>query len=157
VLYLRDKYWVVVDHFEPDGEREVQVLWHYAPTCEVVLQENEALSINSDQANLRIVPIGSVPWQVQLVSGQEEPFIQGWYSADYGSKEPNTAVVYEASIDQPVTFAWLLIPANGQVPKSEANLYQTNRGLGIAINQPDQNPATISFPSAGPPEVSDRP
>ena len=154
VLYLRDKYWVVVDYLVPDGERELQVLWHYAPSCEVVLQQNEVVSVNNQQSNLRIVPASDINWRVKLVSGQEKPVIQGWYSAEYGIKEPNTTAIYEATVSEPVTFTWVLVPAKGQVPKSEAIMRQVNGATEITIDLPDQNPVTISYPDSGPPEVS---
>ena len=154
VLYLRDKYWVVVDQLVPDGERELQVLWHFAPSCEVVLQQNEVVTLNQDQANLRIVPAGDIPWRVKLVSGQEKPVIQGWYSAEYGIKVPNATAIYETNVAEPVTFAWVLVPSQAQVPQLSASMHQSKQAVHVAVTIPDENPVTISFTTTGPPEIS---
>ena len=155
VLYLHDKFWVVVDQLGTDRPRELQVLWHYAPEYEVKLEQREALSINSGMPNLRIVPIGEVAWLPKLVSGQEKPTIQGWYSANYGTKEPNTTVIYSAWIDGPATFAWLLVPAPGPAPQYHAALTSKESDLEISISRPDDSQISILYPKKGLPEVSD--
>jgi hypothetical protein len=138
VLYLRDQFWVVVDQFNTDRPRTLQTLWHYAPTCEVKVEDNSVVSTNPDEGNLRIVPLGEVPWQTEVISGQEKPVIQGWYSADYGKKEPNPTVVYTAEIDQPTTFAWLLIPAKGTVPTFETTFREEDQTIELTINSQGQ-------------------
>ena len=153
VLYLRNQYWVVVDHFETDSPRELQVLWHYAPTCEVVLENDEAISVNPKEGNLRIVPIGSLHWSVELVSGQEQPTIQGWYSEEYGTKAPNSTVIYTTTIDKPATFVWLLAPSKGQVPKFNTNLVRKDQDLEVLISRHGQNSNTLSIPASGVPTV----
>ncbi|GJM27883.1 MAG: hypothetical protein DHS20C17_05180 [Cyclobacteriaceae bacterium] len=153
VLYLHDRYWVVVDHFNTDQPRNLQVLWHYAPSCEVVIEGIEAISVNPNEANLRITPIGEIAWQPELISGQEKPYIQGWYSADYGSKQPNPTIAYSTSIKGPVTFAWLLIPAKGRVSKVETSLEQGNGFLQVSINE-NGRLTTVRYPEGGIPVVT---
>lgn len=148
VLYLRDHYWIVLDHFRTDRPRQLQVLWHYAPDSQVSLEGNVAVSARPDAANLRIVPLGSVNWQGEIVSGQETPVIQGWYSADYGTKVPNPTVVYSAPIEQSVTFAWLLVPAQGTVPVVDAQCVEKAGIVNFTIRETDQSPVQISLPLA---------
>lgn len=146
VLYLRDQYWIVLDHFDTDRPRTLQALWHYAPTCDVQLQASEAVSTNPDEGNLRIVPMGEVAWQTDIVSGQEEPFIQGWYSADYGTKEPNPTVVYTTNITHPTTFAWLLVPAYGEVPKVQTQLQEAAGKVVLSIEEAGKSAVTVTLP-----------
>lgn len=150
VLYLRDEYWLVLDQVETDRPRQLQVLWHYAPDCEVVLEGQSAVSINSDVPNLRILPIGRIDWAPSIVAGQEEPFIQGWYSANYGTKVPNPTLVYTADVSESVTFAWLLAPARGTVPKFEADLLERDGAVVLTLTEENRNPATITLPSLSP-------
>jgi hypothetical protein len=158
VLYLRDKYWVVLDQFDTDRPRTLQALWHYAPTCRVVLVQNEAVSTNPDEGNLRIVPVGEVAWQADIISGQEEPFIQGWYSAEYGTKEPNPTVVYTTNIQGPATFAWILRPADGTVPTVRASLQSSEDEIRITVTEEGQSPVTITLPRGqGLPTVENAP
>ena len=131
VLYLKDQYWLVLDHFNTDRPRKLEVLWHYAPDCEVALEQGSAVSINANEGNLRITPLGNIKWQNEIISGQEKPVIQGWYSAEYGTKEPNPTVVYSAEIDESATFAWLLVPAYGSVPTVEVSFQQFDNKVSI--------------------------
>lgn len=146
VFYLRDQLWVVLDRLETDRPRNLQALWHYAPDCTVILEGQQAVSNNPDAANLRIVPLGPVNWRPQIVSGQEEPHIQGWYSADYGKKVPNPALVYSASIDQSATFAWILVPAAGAVGPIEAAMEENDRSVIIRISRAGQDAVRITLP-----------
>lgn len=146
VLYLRDKYWVVLDQFETDRPRDLQVLWHYAPSCKVVLEEDQAVSTNADAANLRIVPLGAVNWEPKIVKGQEKPYIQGWYSANYGEKVPNPTLVYSASIDQSATFAWILVPKDGPVDAVKAEIQEKNGTVAVTIRETGQEPVKITLP-----------
>lgn len=149
VLYLRDQYWLALDHFETDRLRNLQALWHYAPDCQVVLEGREAVSTNANESNLRIVPLGNIEWHAEIVAGQEKPFIQGWYSADYGVKVPNSTVVYSAKIDRSSAFAWLLIPAEGEVPEMDAQFQQEEEKMLFSIAEKGRAPIKITLPLKG--------
>ncbi len=146
VLYLHDKYWVVLDHIDTEQQRKLQVLWHYAPDCEVVLDGNNVTSANKENANLRIVPSGNVNWEMEIVKGQEEPFKQGWYSANYGSREPNPTVIYSADITGSTTFVWVLIPATGLVPKTNTQFKEHGGMVTLTITNEGEAPINIDLP-----------
>lgn len=146
VLYLRDKYWLVLDQFETDRPRDLQVLWHYAPSCEVVLEDQEAVSKNADGANLRIIPLGAVAWNTEIVKGQEKPYIQGWYSANYGEKIPNPTLVYSTSIQQSTTFAWVLVPKDGPVGAVDAKIQEEEGIVTITVTEAGEDPVVITLP-----------
>jgi hypothetical protein len=146
LLYLRDRFWVVLDQIKTDRPRKLETLWHFAPDCIVNQDGQQAVSNNPEGANLRIVPLGSVEWQVEMVSGQEKPFIQGWYSENYGIKEPNPTLVYTTNIPQSSTFAWLLVPANGPVPAVNAQYRQIPGAVFLTISQEGQPPVKIHLP-----------
>ena len=149
VLYLRDKYWVVLDHFKTDRSREIQVLWHYAPDNHVTLENNEAVSTNQNGANLRIVPLGEIEWKTEIIEGQEKPFIQGWYSEDYGIKVPNPTLIYSTTIHQSSTFAWILAPAKGNIPTIHAQFQEEEQVVKLSISKSDLNPVSITLPLDG--------
>lgn len=146
VLYLRDKFWVVLDFLETDRPRQIQALWHYAPSCRVEMQNKQAISLNPEQGNLRIIPLGNISWQPAIFAGQEKPVIQGWYSADYGVKVPSPTCVYSAAIDGNATFGWLLVPALGPVPVYEATWEHGKEGIKITIHSKNESPTIIVVP-----------
>ena len=136
VLCVRGLCWVVVDRIDTDRPRTIQPLWHFHPDCTVERQGEEVATIDEgDVGNLRIVPVASFPWRVDLVKGQEDPdpgryrmwkadvvrgpddaSVQGWYSPVYNERRAGFTAVYRADIAASATFAWVLWPARGAVP-----------------------------------------
>ncbi|MCC6489806.1 MAG: alginate lyase family protein [Candidatus Hydrogenedentes bacterium] len=117
VYYLRGGYWIVVDRITTDRPRRITALWHFHPDCTVAVDGQTVASTDADAGNVRIVPSNGEPWDVSLVSGQETPAIQGWWSREYNHRTPSPAVVCERGISESVTFAWLILPAKGVPPK----------------------------------------
>ncbi len=118
VLYLRDRFWVVVDRVDCEKPHKIEALWRYHPDCDVVLERQSVTSTNAGKANLRITAVSSFDWNVELVKGQEKPFIQGWYSVEYNKKTPNTVAVYNAGIEKTKTFAWLITVDQNKAPQT---------------------------------------
>ena len=87
LLYLRDKYWLVVDKIVTTKPRKLEALWHFHPDCQVEKQGRSIVATHSGRANLQIIPIASFDWGAELVRGQTSPTIQGWYSLDMGQKQ----------------------------------------------------------------------
>ncbi|MDP4679599.1 MAG: heparinase II/III family protein, partial [Cyclobacteriaceae bacterium] len=146
VLYIKGKYWVVLDHFKTDRPRKIQALWHYAPDNEVTTDGIEALSTNANEPNLRVVPVGNIPWEVEIIVGQETPVIQGWYSSVFGEKVTNPTMVYSTEIKEPTTFAWVMVPARGAVPKVKVDLQIKNGIIFISIPNADTGDVSVSMP-----------
>jgi hypothetical protein len=136
VLYVRNKYWIILDTIETDRPREITALWHYHPDCAVGADGQSVASNDPDKGNIRIVPSETIQWDVDVVKGQETPEIQGWWSVKYNKKEPSPCAVYKAKIDGTVTFAWLMLPAKGETPMGR-----------IRISGADENSvdATVTF------------
>lgn len=146
VLYLRDKYWVVLDQFETDRPRNLQVLWHFAPDNEVTLEETQAISTNTTGANLRIVPVGNMKWKTEFIKGQEKPVIQGWYSSVFGEKVPNPTVVYSTGISKSSTFVWVLLPADGEVPEIKVQMVEKSGAISMILEENNGAKANITLP-----------
>lgn len=147
VLYLRDRLWVVVDRIETDRSRELRALWHFHPQLTVEVQGSTVASTDAGLGNVRVVPVGDLPWSVRLVEGQTEPEIQGWYSESYNRREPNPTAVYTARVDGPATFAWLLVPARGEVPRVRARLLRADAsGAVVRVEEPGQAPVEVVVP-----------
>ncbi|SHF70717.1 Heparinase II/III-like protein [Fodinibius roseus] len=150
VLYVRGRYWVVVDRIATDRPREIQALWHYAPGLPLQSEgHRQVVSTSPGGANLRITPAGpgAMEWTLEVVEGQTEPVIQGWYSETYGRKTPNPTAVYRAEIDGDVVFGWVLTPAGGEVPPVRATLLEaTPRQARIRVEVEGEPPVTATVP-----------
>jgi len=150
VVYLPGRFWVVVDRVETDRPRELQALWHFHPDCSVAVEGTSALSSDAGKGNLRVVPAGPLPWSVELVKGRETPTIQGWYSESYNHREPSPTAVYTARVQGPATFAWVLLPARGAVPRVRATLGAAGRDtVRVRVEEEGKEPLEVVVPLAG--------
>ncbi len=139
VVYVRGGYWVVVDRIETDRPRRLETLWHWHPLCSVQTDGNQVRSHNEGQGNLGIVPVGPIDWQLDLIKGQKEPRLQGWYSEVYNKFEPNPTAVYSADVASSTLFGWVLVPAKGTVPELKASITsQDDDALTIRVEVPGQ-------------------
>lgn len=135
--YERGKYWVIVDRFTTDQARNIEALWHYHPDCTVVVDGQEVTSDDVGEGNIRIVPVGSVNWTLNMVQGQLNPTVQGWYFKEYGLHEANPTAVYSANIPVGDTvFAWIVIPGLGTPDQLSAEiLSSTSTSVTIKITE----------------------
>lgn len=144
LLYVRGKYWVVVDQIESDRPHLIQPLWHFHPDCTVTIEQESVVSVDPGQGNLRIVSASPLPWRIELVSGQTDP-VQGWWSREYNHIVPNTTAIYTTEITTSTTFAWVLYPAMGKVPKIQVNLLPAPMGtLRLTIAAPGEQPDEVT-------------
>ena len=147
VLYVRGKFWVVVDRITTDKPRDIEALWHYHPACTVAIEDDSVTSTDAGKGNLRIVPVSDLPWKVQIVKGREKPDIQGWYSEKYGIKAPNPTAIYSAKIEKSATFAWVLVPAKGAVPQAKSGIVSESNGvIRISVSLPRAKPVIVTVP-----------
>jgi len=150
VMYVRGKYWIVVDRIETAKPHDIQVLWHYNPDCTVKVEGDSVVSVDANKGNLRIVPVSAFPWQLKIVKGQTSPEIQGWWSREYNQKEPNPTAIYSARIDKPATFAWVLVPALGKVPAVKAEIVETDsKGVRVRFCLDGGQPVEVFVPLQG--------
>jgi hypothetical protein len=150
VLYVKNQFWVVVDRIDTDAPHTVDVLWHFAPECHVRVDGNDVLSDDAGLGNLRIVPVSGPAWTTTLVTGAEKPSIQGWYSPIFGTKKPETCAVFETRIPVSTTFAWVLVPGRGDVPRVQMKSASSDqRAVTLSLGK-----YTVTIPvSAGKPVV----
>lgn len=109
-FYSRGNFWVIVDQIITDRPRKIEALWHWHPRCHV-FAEGQKVYTKNERGNLQIIPAGYTNWNVNLVKGQEEPWIQGWYSEEYNKFEPGVTAIYSTDIKLDNKFIWILFPS----------------------------------------------
>jgi hypothetical protein len=80
VFYLKPDYWVITDTMvaSDDGEHTYEALFHLdAEEAQIDETLKSVTSQNSDEPNVRILPMADDELEVKIVKGQDEPF-QGW-------------------------------------------------------------------------------
>jgi hypothetical protein len=142
VVYVRGKYWVVIDHVATDRPRDVQALWHFHPECTVAIDGSDVASTDADKGNIRVISVGRSDWEIELIKGQEEPFIQGWYSREYNHKVAATCAVFKTRISSDATFVWVLQPGRGAVSQIHAEVLSSGN-TDVTLKMGD---TTLSIP-----------
>ncbi|MBD3188444.1 hypothetical protein GF325_16555 [Candidatus Bathyarchaeota archaeon] len=106
-------YWIIVDRFLTPTQHHVTIPWHFHPSCSVEVSSLDCATMDKDQPNILIHPLGNVNWAVRSKTGSEDPLPQGWYSREYGLKQPSTCIEYTTKIHASMICAWLLVPSKG--------------------------------------------
>ncbi len=98
------------DQIITDRPRKIEALWHWHPRCHV-FAEGQKVYTKNERGNLQIIPAGYTNWNVNLVKGQEDPWIQGLYSEEYNKFEPSVTAIYSTDIKLDNKFIWILFPS----------------------------------------------
>ena len=130
VLFKKNEYWLVLDYLTGDGEHEFESLVHFTP-CQVRLNktENSLRTLYDDGKNIKLVSTASVPVQIEVVEGQENPE-QGWISHHSGERIAAPTAIFKGKGSLPVLIATVIQPIS-----SDANTAMSVRLLKSPQNQ----------------------
>jgi len=130
VLFVKPRYWVVVDDLAGAAEHAIAVLFQFAP-MEVSIEPDLWVRVSAGEAagGLLVRSFASVPLKCELREGEQSP-IQGWVSRDYGVRDPAPVLICSAVGRLPMRIATVLWPVGdpGLAPPAVSPLM----GLGLA-------------------------
>jgi hypothetical protein len=111
VMFVKPDYWLIRDELAGDGTHDVEFFFHFAPACE--LHETPAgWRAWQGRRSFLLAPVAT-GLEMRVVRGDESTRC-GWYSDEYGLREPAPALVARARVQAPACFDWLLYPAAGE-------------------------------------------
>ena len=116
VVYLRERFWIVLDRFEVCGPSEVAASWLFHPACRVEMRDGAAYTCDPGAPNLALLPLGEVEWRIETYRGVREPEWRGWYSERYNVIAACTQLEFRASLRAPTIAGWLLYPLAPDAP-----------------------------------------
>jgi uncharacterized heparinase superfamily protein len=106
IVFVDNGFWLIFDELDGIGRHTFEEYLHFHPEIEVTCGD-AIVAQKSKRQLLQIIPVGKP--ETQILQGELEP-IQGWYSQEFGIKEPNPVLLlrYEASL--PVCIGYGLFP-----------------------------------------------
>jgi len=108
VLFVKPRYFVVVDDLEGAAEHRVEVRFQFG-AGDVGWGPGRWARAVAGGRGLLVCPVATVPLDARVRTGGCDP-IEGWISADYGRREPAPALVYAAVARLPMRIFTLLLP-----------------------------------------------
>lgn len=110
ILFVKPRYWLVVDELYGEDVHEVELLFQFAGRDLSLLNEgNWAQSSASDGVGLYVIPIATTRLDAEINIGEVEP-IRGWLSQDYGLRSPAALLRYSTVVRLPLRIVTLLVP-----------------------------------------------
>jgi hypothetical protein len=92
-IYEPGKWLLIIDRLKSADEHNFTQWFHFSP--HLVLKSNDKAFTTKLTASGRVLSVQfdtSLPSQIQLISGQDKPFIQGWISQSYAEITPSPTI-----------------------------------------------------------------
>ena len=109
VLFVKPRYWLVVDDLQGAAEHRVELRFQFAPMEVTVDPTLWARAYGPRGRGLLIRPFAMVALKAEVREGEVAP-IQGWVSPDYGQRRPAPVLIYSAVTCLPLRIVTLLLP-----------------------------------------------
>jgi hypothetical protein len=109
VLFVKRRYWIVIDDLEGAAEHRVQIRFQFAPLKVDLETDLWARARGHRGQELLIRPFAVARLNPDIHEGEVAP-IQGWFSPDYGKRRPAPVLIYSTATLLPLRVMTLLIP-----------------------------------------------
>jgi hypothetical protein len=106
VVFVKPHYWFLLDDLDGAGTHSLEFLFHFAPDICLDIDDNRCRAKSGDK---RFLVAAGPRVSLEVIEGCGQP-IQGWYSHNYGHREPSPVLVGKISCATPARFPWLLWP-----------------------------------------------
>jgi hypothetical protein len=116
LIYVRPNYWIALDNLTGRGEHELQFLYHFAPSAELMVVGEERRGevdcrVKLGETRLQMFLYATGPLQAEAICGQTDP-IQGWCSNRYGERQPSPVLRATLNDFIPAGMMAFLMPGN---------------------------------------------
>jgi hypothetical protein len=130
VLFVKPRYWVVVDDLDGRSEHQIELRFQFAPRVVTVDPTLWARAYARGQCDLRIRPFAQTTLRAEVREGDQAP-IQGWVSSDYGRRSRAPVLIYRAGARLPLRIVTLILPTDRPCDPSPAVSPVVDDGAGV--------------------------
>lgn len=137
VLFVKSRYWLVVDDLTGSGSHQIDVRFQFAPLHLDIDQNGWVRASRDTHRGLLMRAFSSQQLAAEVRSGQQTP-MEGWISPDYGQIEPAPVVVYSARTQLPLRVVTLLWPTEQIADTPAVDVIRDGDGLPSAVLMADR-------------------
>lgn len=109
ILFVKPRYWIVVDDFHGDGVHEATVRFQLAPQAVVATEDGWIRTLPAAPDGLLLRVFSASPLTCEVVTGAFEPRA-GWVSHQYGRCLPAPLASWSVRAQLPLCMVSLLVP-----------------------------------------------
>jgi Heparinase II/III-like protein/Heparinase II/III N-terminus len=152
VVFVKGRYWVIVDDLEGDGEHNVDLQFQFAPLEVQVDPTLWARARGRTGTELLVRPFASVALKASVHTGDLDP-LRGWVSPIYGRREPAPLLVYSTVTTLPLRVLTLLLPSavpHAAVPSVSSVSGADGAPVGLVLEDTGER---LAFGERGLPEI----
>lgn len=129
VLFVKPRYWVIVDDLDGHAQHRVQLCFQFAPLTVTMGPDLWARARRTGHHALLIRPFATVALTGEISEGETAP-VRGWISPDYGQRTPAPALIYEVDAHLPLRVVTLLLPLEDPLAPPPAVAPEGEDGAG---------------------------
>lgn len=140
MFFVKPEYWIVLDSLAPSDDKphKYESMFHLDMTgAEVDAASKTVRTTDAKGANLTILPMADEGLMVNIISGQEEPIVQGWIRAGGYECRPIPTPIFELERSGSAAFGYVFYPTPAgikcPVVKVEPLTVQGASAMGMAI------------------------
>jgi glycosyltransferase involved in cell wall biosynthesis len=156
VIFVKPRYWVVVDDLTGSGLHRVEIRFQFAPMEVRIDSDGWARATLDGQHGLALRPFAVEQIEAEVRVGCRAP-LEGWVSPNYGQLEPAPVLVYTASTSVPLRIVTLLWPSEDIEAEAPCvKVIHDSRGRVAGLEFPELA-ETVVFKDGGPSVERTRP
>ena len=147
IFFAKPDYWIVTDTMTPsdDTEHKYESMFHLdAEMASVDKETRSVITENPDASNLVIIPPRGDNVSVEIISGQEDPIVQGWIPAGGYKVRPIPTPIFTRTGAGATWFFYVFYPA----PRGQSSPITSVEQLEVKLDNkssPDARAVVISF------------
>jgi hypothetical protein len=106
IAFVKPDRWFLLDDLSGVGTHSLEFFFHFPPDTRLRVEEHSCWAAKNDG---RFLIIADPRVSLHAGGGEENPK-QGWYSRDYGHREPAPVLTGKTRCSVPARFPWILWP-----------------------------------------------
>ncbi len=134
LLWVKGRFRLVADRMQGRGRVQAHSYVHLHPDMEARKKKSRGYQLTGRSDSISIQYFGFD--ESSTVRGREAPFLQGWYSPEFGKRYPNTVITFSKRGELPFCFGYIISTCGNpsvdtRVSKEESTLITIRDDHGV--------------------------